>query len=76
MLQAGQTADGSAAALVLKAAEPWSPKTHSLFPAAARARAIQMLRVGFKVSRKHETETEGVLHVWVDNVIKHLVSRG
>ena len=31
--------EGEAAALVRRAAAPWSPASHSLFPAAARARA-------------------------------------
>ena len=40
---AGQAGDGSPANLVLKAAEPWSPRTHALFPHPARARAAELL---------------------------------
>lgn len=34
-------------ALVVRAAEPWSPATHELFPAAARARAVALVRLGY-----------------------------
>ena len=34
------------ALLVLEAAKPWSRKTHTLFPAAARERAADLMRVG------------------------------
>ena len=40
---ASQAGEGSPANLVLKAAEPWSPSTHALFPHAARARAAEFL---------------------------------
>ena len=40
---AGQAGEGSPANLVLKAAEPWSPSTHALFPHAARVRAVELL---------------------------------
>ena len=36
-------ADGSPADLVLRAAQPWAPATHDLFPTASRARAVAVL---------------------------------
>jgi hypothetical protein len=35
------------AALIVSAAAPWSPKTHALFPAGAKARAVELLRIGW-----------------------------
>ena len=49
---AGDAAEGSAASLVLAAAEPWSPRTHSLFPAAARTLAAELLLIGHQLSRQ------------------------
>ena len=43
---AGGAAEGTAAFLVLEAAKPWSHKTHKYFPEPARARAVELLRVG------------------------------
>ena len=40
----GAAADGSPAALVLRAAQPWGPATHHLFPTASRARAVAVLQ--------------------------------
>ena len=40
----GAAADGSPAALVLRAAQPWGPQTHHLFPTASRARAVAVLQ--------------------------------
>ena len=42
---AGRAAEGSAAFLVLEAAKPWSRQTHKYFPAAARARAVELMRL-------------------------------
>ena len=50
---AGEAAEeGSAAWLVLQAAEPWGPRTHALFPAAARAFAVEALLLGHQLSRQ------------------------
>ena len=74
---AGEAPDGSAARLVLKAARPWSPGTHALFPAAARARAVVLMRIGFRFSRlpRYETVAGGLFEVWVANVLPHAVGR-
>merc|ERR1712091_339623 len=43
---------GSAADLVLRAAQPWSPQTHHLFPSVARARAVELTLLGAQLSRE------------------------
>jgi len=74
-------ATGSAAAdLVLQAARPWSPDTHALFPAAARALAALLLITGHLLSRG-QLVAEGpggpgaLLDVWVGWVMPHAVRR-
>ena len=51
--RAQQRPKHEAAQLVIAAARPWSPATHSLFPPAARARAVELLRIGYHVARSH-----------------------
>jgi len=79
MLAAGDatTEDGSAAALVLRAARPWSIDTHALFPAAARARATALLITGHRLSRERPfTASVGaLLDVWVGSVMPHAMCR-
>ena len=64
-------------ALVLAAAQPWSPATHCLFPAAARAHAEALFLLGHHMSR--EPSFEAVAGIWVDLwvqlVMPHLVKR-
>lgn len=45
------------ALLVLEAAKPWCRQTHHLFPAAARARAAELMRVAQAIKRKSKYET-------------------
>ena len=40
----GAATDGSPAALVLRAAQPWGPATHHLFPTASCTRAVAVLQ--------------------------------
>ena len=74
---AGDAADGSAAQLVLTAAEPWSPRTHALFPAGARAFAAELLLLGHRLSRQPRFSGEEVSlsDIWVEFVIPHAVVR-
>ena len=71
--------DGSAVALVLQAARPWSRDTHALFPAAARARAVELLIWGHRLAREPWFDARfpavALLDVWVGSVIPHAVSR-
>ena len=67
------------AALVLRAAKPWSPKNHELFPKAARERAVALLLLGYRLS--HGTDrfagVEGALFdVWRTTVMSFAVTRG
>ena len=73
----GMAAEGSAAALVLKAAEPWSPASHELFPDPARAHAVQLLLVGHSLSRlpKHESVAQAIFDIWLFHVMPHVVVR-
>ena len=50
------------AGLVLAAAQPWSPQTHELFPAAVRAHAVEVLVLGHRLSREpsYETVAQGI----------------
>ena len=50
--QAGEAGEDTAAGLVLDAAKPWSQQTHALFPAAARARAVELMLLGHLLSRE------------------------
>ena len=50
--QAGEAGEDTAAGLVLNAAKPWSQQTHALFPAAARARAVELMLLGHRLSRE------------------------
>ena len=75
----GPAAKGTAAFLVLEAAKPWSRKTHKLFPAPARARAVELMLVGELLSRKERFAAYGpqaVVDVWMTFVIPNTVGRG
>ena len=62
MRVAGDAPDGSAAALVLAAAaQRWSPATHLLFPAAARALAVRMLLLGHQLSRQQHNVSASLI---------------
>ena len=52
LLQADEAGEDTAAGLVLNAAKPWSQQTHALFPAAARARAVELMLLGHRLSRE------------------------
>jgi hypothetical protein len=45
-LRRGDRSDDGRAALIVRAAAPWSPKTHALFPVGAKARAVEFVRIG------------------------------
>ena len=58
--------------LVLEAAKPWSRETHHLFPAAARARAVELWPLGFRLSQQYQFPYEDV---WMTFVMPHAVTR-
>ena len=67
-----------AAALVRRAAEPWDPATHELWPDAARACAVTLVRLGFKLSRQERfgNEGQGVMDCWRHGVMPAALGRG
>ena len=67
---------GGAAQLVVRAAAPWSPETHELFPAAARARVPCLLWLGKQLSKELRVGgAGGVKDLWVPHVMPHAVVR-
>ena len=63
--------------LVARAALPWSPETHELFPDRARARAVLLRHVGRHMREYGVEEWQRNLpaDVWERHVIAHAVSR-
>ena len=51
--------EGEAAALIRRAAAPWSPASHSLFPAAARARAALLVVSLYEIHERHHLDSAG-----------------
>jgi hypothetical protein len=62
---------GSPAALVLLAAEPWSPATHHLFPLGTRLRATIFARIGFLLCRGNWP----LFDVWRSHIIPLALDR-
>ena len=48
-----------------------------LFPAAARAHAVEMLVLGHRLLRetRYETVAQGMFDLWMDGVVPHAVER-
>eukprot|EP00966_Prymnesium_polylepis_P329966 7385643-Prymnesium_polylepis.1 len=73
----GRAPDDSAAHLVLRAAEPWSPGTHGLFPAAVRARVVDLMLLGHSLS--HEARFQGseaaIFDLWMGLVVPLAIHR-
>lgn len=79
-----QTSATVGAALIRQAAGPWTPATHRLFPAAARARAVSLLNIGYQLRTRVRTAANGSapdLHlgawtdVWMFHIMPLLVHR-
>jgi hypothetical protein len=51
-LPLGDQFDDGRAALIALVAAPWSPQTHALFPAGAKTRAVELLRLGWLLARR------------------------
>ena len=77
MHEARKAPKDSPADLVLRAAQPWSRETHALFPAAARARVVELLLLGHCLSRepRFESEAGAVVDVFVGFVMPFAVAR-
>ena len=68
----------SAAHLILQARLPWSPQTHSLFPAEARARAVELMLIGVQLFLRGDAFAEqgaGLYDLWIDAIIPNSVRR-
>jgi hypothetical protein len=79
-LRAGDGPVDGRVALIVRAAAPWSPETHALFPAAAKARAVELLRVGWLLARRFQSdfacEVEGAFFdAWLGHVMPHAIER-
>ena len=76
--QRASAIDGEVSRLVLRAARPWSRDSHELYPNGARARAVELLRLGQQLSLQPRFTGEGqaLMDVWVTHVMPHVVRRG
>ena len=68
------------ARVLLDAASPWSPRNHTLFPAASRRIAAELLCIGLRLrDRLMAAGRPGAASwspdIWVQNVIPHAVTR-
>jgi hypothetical protein len=78
----GDGLDDDRAALIASAAAPWSPKTHALFPARAKARAGELVRIGWLLARRCESLVADAAQVevafrdvWLGHVMPHAIER-
>ena len=71
---------GEVGELVVRAAGPWSPESHELYPAAARERAVAVLRLGYLLAwAPQEDQTckgSALVDAWRGHVLPHVVERG
>ena len=80
-LQRAAGGEGEAAALIRRAAAPWSPASHSLFPAAAREYAVTVMRIGYQIALSPPDGAEArpdwsaLSDVWREHVLPHAVAR-
>ena len=73
-LERARTVGGEASALVLRAAR-WSEGSHELFPAAARAQAVAVLRLGYLLaSARYATEATALTDAWRHMVLPHAMA--
>jgi hypothetical protein len=80
-LASARPADGRAA-LIVTAAAPWSPETHALFPAAAKPRAVEVVRIGWLQARQLQRRVADMAQVevafrdvWLGHVMPHAIER-
>jgi ankyrin repeat protein len=61
------------ARLLLRAAEPWSPHNHDLFPHRVRARAVSLFMIGelLQRSQRFDGKEQAIKDVWVFFVMPH-----
>ena len=77
----GVDAEGTAASMVLLAAQRWSPATHHLYPEVARVRAVEIMLICHRLSRKSAQGavdgqgTGSLFDALLDRVMAELVVR-
>jgi len=80
-LQRAVGGEGEAAALIRRAAAPWSPARHSLFPAVVREYAVTVMRIGYQIALSPPDAAEArpdwsaLSDVWREHVLPHAVAR-
>ena len=77
LVDRGPAGLGHVIELVRRAAGPWSPRSHDLFAAAERARAVELLCVGYHLAAQPRFggEAQALIDVWVSHVMSHAVRR-
>jgi len=75
-LERARQVDGDASALVRLAGGGWSPASHSLFPARARAHALAVARLGYALAwQRFPTEARSLIDPWTSIVLHHAIQR-
>ena len=71
------TVHGPASEVVLLACRPWHRANHELYPTQARARAVELLRLGQQLSSqpRFAGEAQAVVDVWIECIMPHVVRR-
>ena len=66
-----------AAALIREAGEPWSPRSHRLWPAPTRAHAASLVQIGHELWRRHmgEHPCGAFLDAWLSHVMPLALDR-
>ena len=65
----------------MAASGPWSPQTHGLWPAGGRARAEELVRLGWLLSNTQHSpgpfgnEVQSIMDSWRDFVMVHALVR-
>ena len=73
-LERARRVGGNVSALLLRAAR-WSEASHGLFPEAARAQAVAVLRLGYLLaSARYETEAASLIDAWRHIVLPHAMA--
>ena len=63
--------------LILRAAAPWSPSTHTLWGAPQREYAVEVLKIGHLLASKYAGPgNRAFVDVWLTYVLPHAVTRG
>lgn len=67
----------SAAALIIRSTESWSPSSHALFPDKAAQRAFELMCIGHQLSRlsQFSGEEQAITDVWFEFVLPAAVTR-